>query len=104
MGRSTVLIVACDLSSVREGIMTSEYSASKSQAMTSPSLSRSGSFSSLLTELPRRFEIMIDCLTPPASCHFAYRVMRSLNVDAGILEVPLINRVFESSSAVGRYN
>lgn len=98
-----MLIGASSLSSLRGGNATSEYAASKSQAMTSPSLSRSSSVSSLLIELPRRFEIMIDCLTPPASCHFAYRVMRSLNVDVGIFDVPLMNRVLESSSAVGRY-
>jgi hypothetical protein len=102
--RSIVLVEAIDPSSLPDGFMISEYPVSKSQAITSPSLSRAGSFSSLLTELPRRFEIMIDCLTPPASCHLAYRIMRSFSVEVGIFDVPLINLVLESSSAVGRYD
>jgi hypothetical protein len=90
-------------SSGEEDIAISESDVSKSHAITSPSFAWSSSLSSPLTALPPRSEIIMDCRTPPDSCHRAYRVIRSLKVDVGILDVPLIYRVFDSSSAVGRY-
>lgn len=58
-GRSKTEVGERNFSSVDKGITISENEVSKSQAMTS-SWSRSGSFSSLLTALPLRLDIMMD--------------------------------------------
>lgn len=58
-GRSKTEVGERNFSSVDKGITIFENEVSKSQAMTS-SWSRSGSFSSLLTALPLRLDIMMD--------------------------------------------
>lgn len=59
IGRSNEEVGERNCSSDEGGITTSANEVSKSQAITS-SCSKSGSFSSLLTELPLRLDIMMD--------------------------------------------